>query len=143
MLGLPENRIRVIAPDVGGGFGLKAVLYPEEVALCLLAMRLHRPVKWVEQRREGFVASAHARDHHTRPGRLRPGGPAARPRRPGGRNAGRVLRLPVDRGIEALMAGGLLAGPYKVAHYRCEVAAWHAHHAAGRIAASRGPPPRS
>src|SRR5439155_633918 len=64
ILGLAENRIRVIAPDVGGGFGVKAILYPEDVALCLLAMRLGRAVKWVEQRREGLVAAAHARDHH-------------------------------------------------------------------------------
>src|SRR5260370_13051385 len=64
MLELPEKRMRVVARDVGGGFGVKAVLYPEDVALCLLAVRLGRPVKWVEQRREGFLASVHARDHH-------------------------------------------------------------------------------
>src|SRR5262245_62691309 len=64
ILGLAENRIRVVAPDVGGGFGLKAVLYPEDVALCVLAMRLGPPVKWIEQRREAMQASAHARDHH-------------------------------------------------------------------------------
>jgi aerobic carbon-monoxide dehydrogenase large subunit len=64
ILGLPENRIRVVAPDVGGGFGVKTMLYPEDVALCVLARRLGRPVKWVEQRREGLQASAHARDHH-------------------------------------------------------------------------------
>src|SRR5262245_35581944 len=63
LLRLPESAIRVVAPDVGGGFGVKAVLYPEEVALCLLARYLGRPVKWVEQRREAMQASAHARDH--------------------------------------------------------------------------------
>src|SRR5213594_3200958 len=63
-LGVPEHAIRVIAPDVGGGFGVKGILYPEDVALCLLAMRLGRPVKWVESRREHFLACAHARDHH-------------------------------------------------------------------------------
>ncbi len=52
ILGLAENHVRVVAPDVGGGFGVKAILYPEDVALCLLAMRLGHPVKWVEQRRE-------------------------------------------------------------------------------------------
>ena len=128
MLGLPENRIRVIAPDVGGGFGLKAVLYPEEVALCLLAMRLHRPVKWVEQRREGFVASAHARDHHyaARAGFDREGRLLALDVRVAC-NAGAYSVFPWTAGIEALMAGGLLAGPYKVAHYRCEVAAVATH----------------
>ena len=63
VLGLPEGQIRVVAPDVGGGFGVKATLYPEEVAVCLLAMRLGRPVRWVEDRRESLLASAHARDH--------------------------------------------------------------------------------
>src|SRR2546430_969289 len=68
VLGLPEHAIRVIAPDVGGGFGVKGVLYPEDVALCLLAMRVGRPVQWVESRREHFPACAHARDHrHTIP----------------------------------------------------------------------------
>src|SRR5262249_56026989 len=61
ILGLPENRIRVVAPDVGGGFGVKTMLYPEDVALCVLAMRLGRPVKWVEQRRQGPPGSGHPR----------------------------------------------------------------------------------
>jgi carbon-monoxide dehydrogenase large subunit len=128
MLGLPENRIRVVAPDVGGGFGVKAVLYPEEVALCLLAVRLGRPVKWVELRREGFLASAHARDHlyvvragFDRDGRLL--GLDARI----ACNAGAYSVFPWTAGLEALMAGGLLAGPYKVPHYRCEVTAVATH----------------
>ena len=124
ILGLPENRIRVVAPDVGGGFGLKGILYPEDVALCLLAMRLRRPVKWVEHRREGLLASAHARDQHYT---IRAGFDGA------GRllavdarvacNVGAYSVYPWTAGIEALMAGGLLTGPYKVACYRCEVLA--------------------
>ena len=124
VLGLAENRIRIVAPDVGGAFGVKGMLYPEDVALCLLAMRLGRPVKWVEQRREGFLASAHARDHHyavragfDRSGRLLAMDVAANC------NAGAYSVYPWTAGIEALMAGGLLTGPYKLAHYRCEVAA--------------------
>ncbi len=128
LLRLPENRIRVIAPDVGGGFGLKAVFYPEEVALCLLAMRLGRPVKWVEQRREAFLASAHARDHHyaARAGFDGEGRLLALDARVAC-NAGAYSIFPWTAGIEALMAGGLLAGPYKVPHYRCEVAAVATH----------------
>jgi len=128
ILGLAENRIRVVAPDVGGGFGVKAVLYPEDVALCALAMRLDRPVKWIEQRREGMQASAHERDHHYA---VRAGFDA------GGRllaldvkaacNTGAYSVTPWTAGIEALMAGGLLTGPYKLAHYRCEVAAVATH----------------
>ncbi|MEK7370823.1 MAG: molybdopterin cofactor-binding domain-containing protein, partial [candidate division NC10 bacterium] len=62
-LDLPESRIRVIAPAVGGGFGAKMHLYPEDVAVCLLAMRLGRPVKWFEDRRENLLAGSHAREY--------------------------------------------------------------------------------
>ena len=62
VVGIPEARLRVIAPDVGGGFGSKLDVYAEE-ALCLaLARRLKRPVKWVEERSEGFTATIHGRD---------------------------------------------------------------------------------
>ena len=117
-----------MAPDVGGGFGVKAVVYPEEVALCVLAMRLGRPVKWVEQRREGFLASVHARDHHyaARAGFDRDGRLLALDARIAC-NAGAYSVFPWTAGIEALMAGGLLAGPYKVPHYRCEVTAVATH----------------
>jgi aerobic carbon-monoxide dehydrogenase large subunit len=62
ILGLPENKIRAIAPDVGGGFGNKVDIAPEEVAASIVAMRLGRPVKWIETRSENFQAAAHARD---------------------------------------------------------------------------------
>lgn len=61
-LPLDETDIRVIAPDVGGGFGVKAEFYPEEVAIPWLAMRLGRPVRWIEDRREHLIAACHARD---------------------------------------------------------------------------------
>lgn len=65
-LGLPESRIRVIAPDVGGGFGVKGQVFGEEVLLAWCAMKTGRPVKWIEDRRENLLASIHARDHlHT------------------------------------------------------------------------------
>ncbi|HXJ83386.1 MAG TPA: molybdopterin cofactor-binding domain-containing protein [Candidatus Methylomirabilis sp.] len=63
VLDLPEHKLRVIAPEVGGGFGAKQNFYPEEMLTTSLAMRLKRPVKWVEQRRENFVATTHGRDH--------------------------------------------------------------------------------
>ena len=128
ILGLAENRIRVIAPDVGGGCGVKAVLYPEDVALCLLAMQLDRPVKWVEQRREAMQASAHARDHHyaVRAGFDRDGRLQALDVR-AACNAGAYSVTPWTAGIEALMAGGLLTGPYKLTHYRCDVTAVATH----------------
>jgi carbon-monoxide dehydrogenase large subunit len=59
----PEHLIRVIAPEVGGGFGSKLFLYPEEVIAFIIAKELGRPVKWIEQRQEGYVATTHGRDH--------------------------------------------------------------------------------
>lgn len=65
-LGLPESRIRVVAPDVGGGFGVKGQVYADEVLIAWVAMKTGRPVKWIEDRREHLIASIHARDHeHT------------------------------------------------------------------------------
>jgi carbon-monoxide dehydrogenase large subunit len=63
ILGLPEHRIRVVAPEVGGGFGAKIHCYPEEAVLGYLAMHLNRPVKWSEDRRENYQATIHGRDH--------------------------------------------------------------------------------
>ena len=123
LLGLAEHRIRVVAPDVGGGFGVKASLYPEEVAVCLLALRLQRPVKWVESRSEHMVSAHHARDHAYRvtagfeaDGRLTALVADAVC------NAGAYSVYPWTAGLEPLMAGGLLPGPYRVEHYRCDVA---------------------
>jgi carbon-monoxide dehydrogenase large subunit len=62
LLDMPEHRIRVIAADVGGGFGAKASLYPEEIATCVMARRLGRPVKWIGDRREDLLATTHAWD---------------------------------------------------------------------------------
>jgi carbon-monoxide dehydrogenase large subunit len=62
VLGLRESNIRVIAPDVGGGFGGKAQIYPEELLIPWLAMRLGRPVRWVEDRNEHMLGSCHGRD---------------------------------------------------------------------------------
>lgn len=121
-LNLPENRIRVITPDVGGGFGGKSSLQPEEVVVAHLAMRLHRPVRWVEDRRENLLASTHARDHLYRV--------EAAYSAEGIVTALRVQVL-VDLGaysvwpwtssLEPGMAGGLLTGPYRVQNYHCEV----------------------
>ncbi|MBA3584001.1 MAG: xanthine dehydrogenase family protein [Gemmatimonadetes bacterium] len=62
-MGLPENVVRVVSPDVGGGFGVKAQAYPEEVACALAALALGVPVRWIEDRREHFLASHHSRQH--------------------------------------------------------------------------------
>ena len=77
-LGLAEHQVRVVPPDVGGGFGTKAVFHPEELAVPAVAMLLRRPVKWVEDRYESFTASISERDQvwsveaaFTQEGRLR------------------------------------------------------------------------
>jgi carbon-monoxide dehydrogenase large subunit len=61
----PEHKLRVIAPDVGGGFGSKIFIYPEEVVCLWAAKKVGRPVKWVADRAEAFIADAHGRDHVT------------------------------------------------------------------------------
>jgi carbon-monoxide dehydrogenase large subunit len=61
----PEHKLRVIAPDVGGGFGSKIFIYPEEVVCLWAARRIGRPVKWTADRSEAFIADAHGRDHVT------------------------------------------------------------------------------
>src|SRR5436309_9874073 len=64
ILDIEERRIRVVAPDVGGGFGPKARLYPEEIILAALALELDHPVRWIEDRNEHLLTTAHTRDHH-------------------------------------------------------------------------------
>ncbi|HQU49353.1 MAG TPA: xanthine dehydrogenase family protein molybdopterin-binding subunit [Casimicrobiaceae bacterium] len=65
VLGLPEHKVRVIAPDVGGGFGSKIYLYAEETAMVWASKRVNRPIKWVCERSESFLSDAHGRDHVT------------------------------------------------------------------------------
>jgi hypothetical protein len=65
VLGLPETKVRVIAPDVGGGFGSKIYLYAEDVALVWASKQVNRSIKWTADRSEAFVSDAHGRDHVT------------------------------------------------------------------------------
>jgi len=117
-LGLPERRLRVIAPDVGGGFGIKNNLQPEELAIAALALRLDRPVRWIEDRREHLIASPHAREHAyelaayaDRDGRLL--GVEAMVTV----DAGAYSVWPWTAAMEAGMAAGILTGPYDIRVY--------------------------
>ena len=120
-LGFPENRLRVISPDVGGGFGIKAALYPEEVLLPWLARMLDRPLRWIADRGEDFQASLHAREHvHT----------IALAARRDGTVLGLKARVVVDNGaystwpwsasMEIGITAGNLPGPYKIDNYQFE-----------------------
>jgi carbon-monoxide dehydrogenase large subunit len=64
LLGLDENSLRVVAPEVGGGFGAKFLMYPEEVTLAAACLMLRRPIRWVEDRREHFLAAVQERDQY-------------------------------------------------------------------------------
>lgn len=63
MLGVPEHKLRVVAPEVGGGFGSKLNVYAEEALMGYVAMKLGKPVKWIESRRENFTCTIHGRGH--------------------------------------------------------------------------------
>ncbi|MSP98330.1 MAG: xanthine dehydrogenase family protein molybdopterin-binding subunit [Betaproteobacteria bacterium] len=63
VMGLPEHKVRVVAPDVGGGFGSKIYLYAEDVVVTWASRQLNRPVKWTAERSESFLSDAHGRDH--------------------------------------------------------------------------------
>ena len=65
-LGLDEGQVRIISPDVGGGFGYKGILLSEEICLGWLAMHCGHPVRWIEDRREHLKRSANCREHHYR-----------------------------------------------------------------------------
>jgi len=62
-LNIPQHKLRIVAPDVGGGFGVKQFLYAEEIITTWASRKLGRPVKWVNERSEGFLSDAHGRDH--------------------------------------------------------------------------------
>jgi carbon-monoxide dehydrogenase large subunit len=63
MLGLPENHVRIVTPEIGGGFGSKIQVYAEEALMGFVAMRIGKPIKWIESRRENFTGTIHGRGH--------------------------------------------------------------------------------
>ncbi len=65
IMGIPEHKLRIVSPDVGGGFGSKIFQYPEEVIVLFAAKKLNRPVKWTARRSESFVSDAQGRDHES------------------------------------------------------------------------------
>jgi carbon-monoxide dehydrogenase large subunit len=116
VLGLPEERVRVIAPDVGGGFGGKGHVYPEDVLIPAVARRVGRPVKWVETRREHLLVAAPDRDqrHRARLGVRRDGAIAAI-ETTFTRDHG---AYPALGDVITLNSINHLPGPFRVPHYR-------------------------
>lgn len=120
LLGLPEHQVRLIEVDVGGGFGARGEFYPEDFLVPFLAMRLGRPVGWVEDRAEHLLAINHSRqqDQHVRVAL-----------RSDGTILGLHVRIDTDQGAYARthgatvseLASALLPGPYRVPNYLAEV----------------------
>ncbi|MET0312996.1 MAG: xanthine dehydrogenase family protein molybdopterin-binding subunit [Hansschlegelia sp.] len=119
-LGLTEERIRVISPDVGGGFGYKGILLAEEVCLGWLALRCGHPVRWIEDRREHLTANADCREHHyeitvyaERDGTIRGVDCEAIV------DSGAYSAYPFSACLEAAQVASILPGPYDFPAYRC------------------------
>src|SRR5207247_3149604 len=119
LLGMPEQQIRVIAEDVGGGFGAKASLYPEEIATCVMARRLGRPVKWIGDRREDLLATTHAWDEiiDAELG-LNQDGTIVGLRAEVIADVGGYSIYPWTAAIEPVQTISFLPGPYRVPTYR-------------------------
>ena len=120
-LRLPEHKVRVIAPDIGGGFGIKCNLYPEDLVVCLLALRLQRPVKWIEDRREHLLAASHARDHrHEIDVAFTDDGIIQGVRARVWVDCGAYSISPWTAGMEPSNAISIIPGPYRIRHYRAD-----------------------
>ena len=119
-LGIDQGAIRVIAPDVGGGFGYKGILLPEEVCLAWLCRKLGRPARWIEDRREQLSAGANCREHHyditayaDAKGKLLGIECEATV------DSGAYSSYPFSACLEAAQVSSILPGPYKMDRYRC------------------------
>jgi carbon-monoxide dehydrogenase large subunit len=121
VFGIPETKIRCVTPRIGGGFGTKIYLYPEYVLMAALAEKTGRPVKWVESRRENYVATTHGRDHVTylRVGANRDGAITALDAKTYA-NLGGVLST-IAPGIPTTLYGRMLSGGYRIPNIHCQV----------------------
>lgn len=121
VFGIPETKMRVISPQVGGGFGAKIFLYPEYCLVTAASKKIGRPVKWMETRTENYIATTHGRDHIT-------------DIEVGAKNDGTITSLKVNTfanlggtlstiapGIPTTLYGRLLSGVYKIPHIYCHV----------------------
>lgn len=120
LLGMPESDLRVVAPDVGGGFGQKMSLAPEFVVVTWLARKLKTSVAWVEDRRENLVACFHSRDQHVSlEGAFDADARLVALSADIVANVGAYSCYPTTCGVEPLMAMAEMPGPYMVRDYAC------------------------
>jgi carbon-monoxide dehydrogenase large subunit len=120
LIGMPESDLRVIAPDVGGGFGQKMSLVPEYVVLVWLARKLKSSVAWTEDRRENLLASFHSRDQTIRlQGAFDAEAKFLALSAEVTANVGAYSCYPTTCAVEPLMAMAELPGPYDVRAYAC------------------------
>jgi len=120
VLGFPESDLRVIAPDVGGGFGQKMSLASEYVILVWLARKLKSSVSWTEDRRENLIASFHSRDQYiVLEGAFDKNAKLTALKADIVSNVGAYSCYPTTCGVEPLMAMAELPGPYDVQQYQC------------------------
>jgi len=120
LIGMPESELRVIAPDVGGGFGQKMSLVPEYVVLVWLARKLRSSVAWTEDRRENLIASFHSRDQYIRlQGAFDADAKFVALSAEVIANVGAYSCYPTTCAVEPLMAMAELPGPYDVRAYAC------------------------
>lgn len=119
-LGMAESDLRVIAPDVGGGFGQKVALAPEFILIVWLAQRLRTSIGWVEDRRENLIAGFHSRDQHLRlEGAFDADAKLVALSGDVLSNVGAYSCYPTTCAVEPLMAMAELPGPYNVRDYAC------------------------
>lgn len=122
LLDMPEHLVRVIAPDVGGGFGAKSSLYPEELTVCALACMLSRPVKWISDRREDLLTSTQAWDEVVEAElALRADGTIIGLRAEVISDVGAYSIYPWTASVEPIQAISFLPGPYRVSDYAARV----------------------
>jgi aerobic carbon-monoxide dehydrogenase large subunit len=120
LIGMPESQLRVVAPDVGGGFGQKMSLVPEYVVLVWLALKLRSSVAWTEDRRENLIASFHSRDQYIRlQGAFDANAKLVALAAEVVANVGAYSCYPTTCAVEPLMAMAELPGPYDVRAYSC------------------------
>jgi len=117
MLGITPTSIHVLESHVGGGFGIRGELYPEDVLVCVAAMRLGRPVKWIEDRREHLIAANHSRQQlHRVRAAVEPDGTILAVDDRYFHDQGAYVRTHAARVVH--MTAGILPGPYRVPAYR-------------------------